>query len=110
MAIQDELVEVGGLLGGELVQAKVVEDAQIRGQERGKSPHHEVALPCQIQGTGEIFGVDEAHVVTGADGGVAQDLGEGKLFPKPAGPRKSTCSRLAGQDWVAGNSPIFSHG
>ena len=33
MAVEDEFVKVGGLLGGEPVQSEVVENEQIRGQE-----------------------------------------------------------------------------
>ena len=33
MPIEDQLVEIGGLLGGEPVQAEVVEDGEIRGEE-----------------------------------------------------------------------------
>ena len=75
----DQLVEVGGLLGGEPVEAEVVEDEQVWGEERAECAFHGVVDPGLSHGLEEVVGMDEADGVSGADGGVTQGLCEEAL-------------------------------
>ena len=79
VAIEDGLVEVGGLLGGEPVQSQVVEDKQVRRQEGPKGAVHRVVHPGLGHGPEEVVGMDEADGVSGTDGGVAQGLAQEAL-------------------------------
>ena len=44
--VEDQLVEVGRLLGGEPVQAQVVQNQQVRGQEGAEAALQGVVHPC----------------------------------------------------------------
>ena len=79
MPIEDEFVEVGGLLGGQAMETQVIEDEQVGREERPEGAVHRVVHSGLGQGPEEEVGVDEAHGVSGADGGVAQGLGEEAL-------------------------------
>ena len=79
MAVEDEFVEVGGLLCGEPVQSEVVEDEQIGGQEGPKGTVCRVVDSGLGHGLEEVVGVAEADGVSGVDGGIAQGLGQKAL-------------------------------
>ena len=79
MAIVDQFVEIGRLLGGEPVQTEVVEDEQIGGQEGPETTIHRVVHSGLGHGLEEVIGVAEAHGVAGADGRVAQGLSQKAL-------------------------------
>ena len=87
MTVEDEFVEVGGLLGGEPVQSEGVEDEQIGGQEGPRGAICRVVHPGLGHGLEEVVGVAEAHGVSGADGGIAQRLGE-EAFADASGPHQ----------------------
>ena len=67
VAIDYEFVKIGGLLGGELVQSKVVQDEQVWGQESPESTVHRVVHPGQVHGPEEIIDMDEADSLAGTD-------------------------------------------
>ena len=69
--VEDEFIQIGGLLRGEAVQPQVVEDEQVGCQE---GVIHRVVDPGLGQGFEEVGGVAEADGVSGADGRVAQCL------------------------------------
>ena len=48
VSADDQLVEVGGLLGGEPVQAQVVQDEQVRGQEGAEGPVTELSTRAWV--------------------------------------------------------------
>ena len=65
MPVDDQLVEVGGLLPRESMETEVVEDEQVWGEEGAESVVHRVVHPSLVHSAEEIVGVDEAHGVTG---------------------------------------------
>ena len=67
MPVQNQLVQVGGLLGGEAVQAQVVQDEQVRGQEGPEGAVHRVVHPGLGHGPEEAVGMNETDSVSGAD-------------------------------------------
>ena len=69
--VEDQLVQVSGLLGGETVQPQVIQDQQVRGQEGAEAALQRVVHPGLGHDLEEIVGLNEAHGVAGADGGVA---------------------------------------
>ena len=79
MPVEDEFVEVGGLLGGQAMETQVIEDEQVGREERPEGAVCRVVHSGLGQGSEEVVGVAEAHGVSGADGGVAQGLGEEAL-------------------------------
>ncbi len=91
--VEYELVEIGGLLGGEPVQSQVVEDEQIGCQKGPESALQRIVHSGLSHCPEVVVGVSEADGVAGTDGGVAQGLAR-KLLPTPAGPTSRTCSRL----------------
>ena len=79
MSVEYQLVEVGGLLSGEPVEPEVIEDEQVGGYEGPEGSVHRVVHSGLGHGPEEAVGMDEAHGVSGADGGVAQCLGQEAL-------------------------------
>ena len=79
VAADDQLVEVGGLVGREPVQAQVVHDQQVRSQEGPEGSVHRVIHPGLGHGPEEVVGVNEADRMPGPDGGVSQGLGQEAL-------------------------------
>ena len=67
------------MLGGEPVESQVVQDERVRGQEGPEAAAHRDVHPSLGHGFEEAVGMDEAHGVSGADGGVAQGLGQEAL-------------------------------
>ena len=68
VAIEDELVTVGGLLGGEPVEAQVTEEEQVGSQEGPESSVQGVVHPGPDHGFEEVVGVYETDGVAGAEG------------------------------------------
>ena len=95
VSADDQLVEVGGLLGGEPVEAEVVEDEQVWGEERAECAFHGVVDPGLRHGLEEVVSMDEADGVSGADGGVAQGLCGGSSCQLRRGRRagRARCGR-----------------
>ena len=56
MPVQDEVIEVGRLLGGEAVQSQVVDDQQVRRQKGAEGALHRVVDPGLVHGLEEIVG------------------------------------------------------
>ena len=79
MSADDQLVEVGGLLGGEAMEAQVVQDEQVRGEKGTEGAVDGVVDPGLGHGPEEVVGMAEADGVTGPDGGVAQGLSQESL-------------------------------
>ena len=77
--VEDELVEVGGLLGGQAMESQVIEDEQVGREERPEGAVCRVVHSGLGHGSEEVVGVDETDGMFGADGGVAQGLGEEAL-------------------------------
>ena len=75
MAVDDQLVEVCRLLGGEPVESQIVQDKQVRGQEGPEGSVHRVVDSGLAHGPEEVVRVDEADGVSRAYGGEAQGLG-----------------------------------
>ena len=75
----DQLVEVDGLLLGHPVEAEVVEDEQVRGEEGAEGLVRGVVHPGLSHGPEEVVGAFEADGVSGPDGGIAESLGDEAL-------------------------------
>ena len=65
MAVEDELVEVRWLLGGEPAQAQIIEDEQVGVGEGPKGMFQGVVDSGLGHGFEEVVGVDETHGVAG---------------------------------------------
>ena len=63
----DQLVEVGGLLGREAVETQVIQDQEIRGEKGTECPFHRVVHPGLGHGPEEIVGLEEANGMTGPE-------------------------------------------
>ena len=61
------------------MESQVVQDEQVRGQERPEGAVHRDVHPSLGHGFEKAVGMDEAHGASGADGGVAQGLGQEAL-------------------------------
>ena len=79
MPIEDEFVQIGGLLGSQAMEAQVIEDEQVGGQEGPEGAVCRVVHSGLGQGLEEVISMAEAHGMSGSDGGVAQGLGEEAL-------------------------------
>ena len=79
MPVDDQLVKVCRLLGGEPVEPQVFQDKQVRGQEGPEGAVHRVVHPGLGHGPEEVVRVDEADGVSRAYGGEAQGLGQEAL-------------------------------
>ena len=79
MPVEDEFVEVGGLLGGQAMEIQVIEDEQVGREERSEGAVCRVVHSGLGHSLEEVISMAEAHGVSGADGGVAQGLGEEAL-------------------------------
>ena len=103
VAVEDELVEVGGLLGREPVEPQVVHDQQVRSQEGPEGSVHRVVHPGLGHGPEEVVGVDEADRMPGPDGGVSQGLGQ-EALADPCGSHQQDVlvlvQELQGEDGV----------
>ncbi len=77
--VDDQLVEVGGLLGGEAVETQVLQYEQVGSEEGAEGLVGGVVGPGLFHGLEEVAGADEADGVPGSDGGVAQGLGQEAL-------------------------------
>ena len=76
MSADDQLVEVSGLLGGEPVEAQVVEDQQVRGEKGPEGAFQGVVHPGLGHAPEEVVGMEEADGMTAPDSSVAQGLGQ----------------------------------
>ena len=74
-----ELVQVSRLLGCEAMKAQVIDDEQVRGEERAEGAIHGVVHAGLGHGPEEVVGVDEAGGVSGDNGGVAEGLSQEAL-------------------------------
>ena len=79
MPVEDEFVEVGGLLGGQAMESLVIEDGQVGRKERPEGAVCRVVRSGLCHSFEEVVGVDETDIVSGADGSVAQGLSEEAL-------------------------------
>ena len=76
MSADDQFVQIGGLLSGEPVETQVVQDEQVRGEEGAEGALRRVVHPGLGHAPEEVIGMAETYGVTGADGGIAQGLGQ----------------------------------
>ena len=79
MPVEDEFVEVGGLLGSQAMESLVIEDGQVGREERPQGAVCRVVRSGLCHSFEEVVGVDETDIVSGADGSVAQGLSEEAL-------------------------------
>ena len=94
MPVEYEFVKTGGLVGREPVETQAVKDKQVRRQEGPKGAVHRVVHPGLGHGPEEVVGMDEAHGVSGTDGGVAQGLGQ-EALADAGGSQQQDCSCLS---------------
>ena len=82
--VDDQLIEVCRLLGGEPVQPQVVKDEQVRGQEGPEGAVHGVVHPGLGHGPEEVVRVDEAAGASGfRQGQTGQRQNVCKIVPTP---------------------------
>ena len=74
--LDEDIVEVARLLGGELAQAEVVEDEQVGGQPGPEFSLEGVIGAGLVEGLEQLRHGDEADPVAGAAGAVAEGTGE----------------------------------
>ena len=91
------------------MEAQVVQDEQVGGQERPEGAVHGVVHPGLGHGLGEIVGMDEPHVVTGADGSVAQGLGE-EALTDTGGPQEKHVPAFVGSRSGGWKHPLLVSG
>lgn len=76
VALEDDLVEVAGLLGIEAPQAEVVDDQDVGGEQAAQDLLGRVIGAGLKEALEEVVGAKEAHLVSGTAGGVAESAGE----------------------------------
>jgi hypothetical protein len=76
VALDDDLVEVAGVLGIEAAQAEVVEDEEVGSQEAAHDPLGGVVGPGLVDESQEGIAAEEQNAAPGAAGGVPQGAGE----------------------------------
>jgi len=76
MALDQDIVEVTRLLGGELAQAEVVEDEQVRREPAPQLALEGIVGPGLMQGLQELGDGDEADAGASPAGAVAEGAGE----------------------------------
>jgi hypothetical protein len=79
----DDLVDVGGVGGVHGLEAKIVQDQQVRSQQPADLLVVAVVEPGCCQPLEQLPGALEMHAVPGADGGVAQRGGQECLADRP---------------------------
>ena len=97
MTLDEDVVEVAGLLGGELAQPEVVEDEEVGGEPGAQFALEGVVGARLAQGEQELGDLDEADVMAGAAGAVAEGLGE---------PALADADRAAEDDVLLGGEPV----
>ena len=103
MPIEDEFVQIGGLLGGQAMETQVIKDEQVGREERSEGTVHRVVHSGLGHGLEEVVGVDETDGMSGADGGVAQGLGEEALADTGGAHQRDVLvpvAKLQGEDGV----------
>ena len=88
MPVEDEFIQIGRLLSGEVVQPQVVQDEQVWGQEGPEGAIHRVVDPGLSHGLEETVGVAEADGVSGTDGGIAESLSHEALADAGRSPQQ----------------------
>jgi hypothetical protein len=73
---EDHLVEITRLLGGQASQAEVIEDEQIGSEQAAQHLLGGVIGTGLVKRLEEVIGAQEAYVVAGAAGSVAERTGE----------------------------------
>ena len=76
MALEDDLVEIAGLLGIEAAQSEVVDDEDVGGEQAAQDFLGRVIGAGLVQALQEVIGAQEAHLVAGATGRVAEGTGQ----------------------------------
>jgi hypothetical protein len=79
VTLDDDLVEVAGLLGVEASEPEVVDDEQVRGQETPEHTLGGVICPGLMDVLEEGVATEEEHPVSGAAGAVTEGAGEERL-------------------------------
>ena len=68
VAVEDQFIEIGGLLGGEAVQSQVVQDQQVRREKGPEGTLQGVVGPGLSHSLEKVVGMDESDGVPGPDG------------------------------------------
>jgi hypothetical protein len=76
MALDDDLVEVAGLLGVEAAKSKVINDEQIRGEKASEHALRGVIGPGLVDELEERIAAEEEHTASGSAGAVSEGTGE----------------------------------
>jgi hypothetical protein len=74
--LQDDFVEVAGLLGVEAAKGEIVNDQQIGGEQASEDLVGGLIGPGLVELMEEAIGAHEQHLAPGAAGGVAEGTGE----------------------------------
>jgi hypothetical protein len=76
LVLLEDVVEVAGLLGGELPEAEIVHDRDVQGEPAAKLALEGVVGTRGVEGVEELGGLDVADGMPGAASGVAEGLRE----------------------------------
>ena len=87
MAFQNDLVEIARLLGVEAAQAEVIEDEDVGRQQTTEDLFGGMIGAGLMETLQEMIGAQEAHLPTGATGGVTEGARQEGL-PDPDGTQK----------------------
>lgn len=79
MSLEDDLVEVAGLLGVEAAQGEVVDDEDVGREQTAEDLLGGVIGTRLVEFAQEVIGAQEQDIATGAAGGVAERTGEKRL-------------------------------
>jgi len=79
MPLEDDLVEVAGLLGVEAAQREVIDDEDVGREQTAEDLLGGVVGARLVEFSQEVIGTQEQDVATGAAGGVAKRAGEKRL-------------------------------
>src|SRR5262249_55812208 len=76
MAFDEDVVEVTGLLSGELPEPEIVHDRDVPGEPAAEFALEGVIGARGVEGVEQLGSLDVADGMTGAAGGAAEGLGE----------------------------------
>ena len=96
MALDEHIVEIARMLGGELAQAEVVEEEQVRREPAPQFPLEGVIGPGLMERLQELGDGDAADAVA-ARQALCPRARARKVFPTPTRPQKMTFSWWASQ-------------
>lgn len=87
MALEDDLIQIAGLLCVEPAQSEVVDDQNVGSQKTSEHLLGGMIGPGLVEALQEMIGTQESHFPTGATGSVAESASE-KCLPDADGTEK----------------------